>query len=216
MFSWEGFSVLEKIFLFVALPATLILIIQMIMQIFGFGNEGGEGFDVDMAGDAGISPDSDFSSDMSGTDSSYVNASEISSSLSTLRIFTFQGIVAFFAISGWVGLWLLMMEVHPVISMIVAFIAGIVAMVLLSLIFKSLMKLQSSGNIVLAKAIGLPAQVYLRVPAKGKGSGKVTVLIQERFREYDAITDDNDDIPSGSQVRITGIVSGDTLKIEKL
>jgi len=216
MFSWEAFSVLEKIFLFIALPATLILVIQMIMQIFGFGNEGGEGFDADLASDAGISTDGGVSSEISVTESVYSDASELSSSLSTLRIFTFQGIVAFFAISGWVGLWLLLMKVHPVIAILIAFFAGVAAMVLLSLIFKSLMKLQSSGNIVLSKAIGMPAQVYLRVPAKGKGAGKITVLIQERFREYDAITDGSDDIPSGSQVRITGIVSGDTLKIEKI
>ena len=109
-----------------------------------------------------------------------------------------------------------MVDVNPIISIIAAFLAGIAAMVLLSIIFKSLMKLQSSGNIVLSKAVGMPAQVYLKVPGKGKGAGKVTVLIQERFREYDAITDDEEDIPSGSQVRITGIVSGDTLKIERL
>jgi hypothetical protein len=203
MFSWEEFSVLEKIFLFIALPATLILVIQMIMQIFGFGNESAEGLEADM------------SSDVPGSESAYADASEISSSLSALRIFTFQGIVAFFAISGWVGLLLLMVEVHPVISIIVAFVAGTTAMILLSLIFRAMMKLQSSGNIVLSKTIGLPAQVYLKVPAKGKGSGKVTVLIQERFREYDAITDALEDIPSGVQVTITGIVSGSTLKVEK-
>lgn len=204
MFSWEEFTVLEKIFLFVAFPATLILIIQMIMQIFGFGSEGaGEGLDSDMGLDSDIAGEADLSS-------------EVSTSLSTLRIFTFQGIVAFFAISGWVGLWLLIIGVHPVLSIIVAFVSGLAAMFVLSVIFRSLMRLQSSGNIVLAKAVGMPAQVYLKIPGKGKGSGKVTVLIQERFREYDAITDEPEDIPSGSQVRITGIVSGDTLKVVKL
>ena len=50
------------------------------------------------------------------------------------------------------------------------------------------------------EAVGKEGEVYLTVPAKKQGMGKVNVLVGEALTEFDAVTDDREDIPTGETV----------------
>ncbi|MDD2496083.1 MAG: hypothetical protein PHE29_12925, partial [Tissierellia bacterium] len=97
---WNGLTVLEQVFYYCAIPATIILVIQTIASILGIGSDGGD-VDVDFDGDIDTSFDSntiDFGD--TSAESTSVDAVE---SASSLRFFSIRGIVAFFSLFGWVG-----------------------------------------------------------------------------------------------------------------
>ena len=96
----------------------------------------------------------------------------------------------FFTIFGWVGVVLSDQDLPVLLNLFLSLLSGLVAMFVVGYLFYSINKLQSSGNISLSNAIGLSGEVYIPIPAARKGVGKVQLLLQERFIEVEAITDD--------------------------
>lgn len=186
---WQELNTLQRIFSYLAIPATLVLAIQSVMVLLGFGS----GADLD--GD-GV-PDS-----MEGPDSG-----------DGLALFTVRGIVAFFAVGGWTGIVLGGLSLGLTTTVLLAFLAGLAAMVVIALLFKGMSRLQASGNLDLRAAVGLTGRVYLTIPAGG--SGKINVTVQNRFCELDAVSSGPDPIPSGAVVRVTGLLDEQTLIVEK-
>ena len=52
-----------------------------------------------------------------------------------------------------------------------------------------LYKMQSNGNLQLDKLVGKHATVYVSIPEKRSGRGKITMNAQGKFMELDAMTD---------------------------
>lgn len=161
---------LQRIFSYIAIPSTAILIIQTILLFFGIGDADAD--DGDIAADDG------------------------------LTLFSVRGIVAMLCIGGWSGIVLGDTGLSDVVVIILAIIIGLAALVGMAMLIKLILKLQSSGNIQLSNAIGKVGQVYLTVPANGKGIGKVNVIVQETYTEVQAVTRDKSDIKTGEVVRI--------------
>ena len=132
-----------------------------------------------------------------------------------LRLFTVRGLIAFFAVGGWVGIALIDMKVPALAASILAFLAGLLALVLIALLFRLFLSLQSSGNLDISRAIGLTGQVYLRIPGAMAGAGKITVTLQERMTELDAMTSSPNTISTGQLIKIVGR-KGDILLVEPL
>jgi hypothetical protein len=100
-------------------------------------------------------------------------------------------------------------------SLMWATLAGMAALYLVYWLFQQIFKLQHAGNENVRNAIGLPATVYVPVPAKRSGAGKVTFRLQNRLVEYQAITEDEAKLPTGQDVVIVGIVSSDTVRVAR-
>lgn len=198
---WNELSTLSQIFACMAIPATLILVIQTIMVLIGMG-EGHS--DMDSAGPGDMDGDTDMDID---------DSHDLSHAADGLRVFTVRGLVAFFSIGGWVGVTLSQGNVSVPLTVIASLISGLVAMVLVALIFKWALSLQDSGNIALKNAVGLSAQVYLTIPAQRGGSGKITMILQERFMELDAVTDSQTPLATGQMVTVKGIVDSSFLLV---
>lgn len=186
---WNNMPLVQQIFAVLAIPATVILVIQTIMLLFGLGS-GGSGDDALDASepDGGGLPDD-------GEESAEVADSG-------LRIFTVRGLVAFFAIGGWVGVALIDLGAHPALASLAALAAGFAALILVAWIVRLLLGLQSSGNMSIDNAIGLVGEVYLRIPGGSGGSGKISLVLQGRLVEIDALTEEADAIETGAQVRV--------------
>jgi membrane-bound ClpP family serine protease len=122
-------------------------------------------------------------------------------------------LVAFFAIGGWTGLALA--DISTGLSIAGALLSGTLALVAMAFLMRAIMQLRSSGNIDNAKAIGKIADVYLTIPAKGNGAGKINLTLEERFVEINAIQEGSEPISTGAKVKVTAIV-GDTLVVEKI
>jgi membrane protein implicated in regulation of membrane protease activity len=196
MSDWfESLTTLQQIFAFIAVPATVVLILQTILLFFGIG--GGGGVDLDVSDVGGISgaevPDFDASELPDGSD------------VDGLTVFSIRGIVAMLCVGGWSGIALLDTTLPPVVAVIIAVLLGVAALIGMAYLLRALMKLQASGNIMVESAIGKIGKVYLTVPAERKGSGKIHITVQETYTEFEAVTDDVEPIKTGESVEITAV-----------
>lgn len=121
--------------------------------------------------------------------------------------FSVKGIVAFFAVGGWTGLLMLSYDVHVAVSVIVSLVA-------VWLILRSILKLQDNGTLVMEKIVGKTATVYVSIPPKRSGRGKVTMTAQGRFTELDAVSDEEERIPVDETVEVVEVV-GDCLIVKR-
>ena len=81
-------------------------------------------------------------------------------------------------------------------------------MFLISLLFLGMSKLTSSGgNYKLSQAIGKQGVVYIRVPAKGQGAGRIQITLNNQMRELDAVTELDEEINTSAIVKITKIIN---------
>lgn len=207
---WNGLTVLEQVFYYCAIPATMILVIQTIASILGIGGDGG---DVDFDGDIDVDFDSDVV-DFGSTAAESTNLDAVESA-SSLKFFSIRGIVAFFSLFGWVGIVLLEAGLNTFLVFFIATVCGLIGMLVIAIMFYLISKMQRSGNIDIKNAIDQKAQVYLTIPANMTGKGKINVTIQERYSEINAMTKSEHPITTGSMVCVVGVIDINTLLVEK-
>ncbi len=197
---WNSLGTASQAFACVAIPASLILVIQTVMLFFGFGEDGVDDLPDDL-------PEADVSDGVFGEELPTEAPDGIGQV--GLRVFTLRGIVAFLVVFGWLGLILDGAGAALYITLPVSFVAGAVMMVLLALIFRAIMGLRNDGNADNRNAIGASGKVHLTIPPSRTGEGKVHVMLQGAYVERNAVTDDTSPIPTGCEVVIVGI-SGQT------
>lgn len=165
MIEWYGtLTVLEQIFFWLGIISTIFLIIQIVLLCFT-----SYGGDVDLDGNGDIDVDTD----------------------SGVGIFTVKSITAFFAVGSWMGLLtcaLIAPELQWV-GVIVALATGAAAFGAVVLLMRFIYKMQSSGTFQPEKLVGRRATVYVSIPEKRSGRGKITMNAQGKFMELDAMTD---------------------------
>ncbi len=203
---WNHLTVFQQIFYCVAIPSSVILLIQTVLAIIGVG--GGEHMDMhadahaDIHADAHADDVSDHVQDVAG--------------MQDFRFFTIRGIFAFLVIFGWVGVAMLAGGADIALTFIVAIVCGFAAMVLIALLLSGINRMQESGNINYDKAVGKKAEVYLLIPPGRSGKGKIMVQLQESLVEADAVTDDKKTIKTGAQVEVCGVTGGNVLVVRQL
>ena len=134
---------------------------------------------------------------------------------SGFRLVTMQGIIAFFSIFGWTGLLFMKGGLPVWASSILAFVCGFVAMFLMGLALWGMQKIQSDGTLNIRYALGRTGEVYIPISGKRAQPGKVMVEVQDQLQEFDAVTDEEEKIPTGTQVTVIGITKGTTLIVTK-
>ncbi len=197
---WNMLDGATQVFYCIAIPATLVLLIQTVMLFIGLGEalDGADG--VDDIGEIGADSAAD-AADLSDFDG--------------LRVFTVRGIVAFFVVFGWVGIAMRSSDVSLAVTIPVALAAGVAMMIGIAYLLRAVMKLRGDGNIDNRNAVGVPCKVHLTVPAERAGQGKVHLMLQGSYVERDAVTDQPDAIPTGSEAVVVGLSGQTTLVIEK-
>ena len=208
---WNSLDIVLQVFYCIAIPSTLVLLIQTILMFIGMGENADGDIDVDSDAIADDLPDVD--EGVFG-DNTITEASD-AWGLEGLRIFTVRGIISFFVVFGWVGVVMLTAGVPIWITLPVAVICGFGMMFLLAVLFKLVMKLRSDGNIDNRNAIGTSGRVYLTIPASRRGEGKVYVMLQGTYVERSAVTDDTEAIPTGSEIVVVGISGQTDLVVRK-
>ena len=180
--------------------------------------------DVDIDASAEVSADYDFSepgaghgfSDVHEAGASHDGLHHAGSHSSGLKVFTVRGIVAFFAIGGWSGLAALTSGVRPLWSVQISLVTGAAAMLLASIVIRFALRMQSSGNIDLRNAISQTAEVYITIPPSRSNTGRITMILQERFVEVEAVTDSPAPLKTNTKVEVVGLADGDCLVVKKL
>jgi len=192
----------------VAVPSTVLLVLQTVMLLFGLGH--GES-DVDSDFDSDLDHDLDHEFDH---DCDHCEGHGEMHGDTGLRLFTVRGIIAFFAIGGWAGIAALELGASRVISCIAALLMGTGALILVAAFFKWALSLQHNGTLDFHSAMGSTGEVYLTVPANRSGHGKVNIIIQEQLTETEAVTDADRDLLYGERVRVVKVLGDNTVVVE--
>jgi len=195
---WDSLETAAKIFAYIAIPATVLLAVQIIMSLIGFGHDGG-----DIDGDMG---DFDGDGNVDYHDMHHGDG---------MRLFSVRGIVAFLAVLGWTGLTMLKSSAGLWVAIPVSVAAGAAAMLIIAYLFRLFFKLQSDGTANISNAVGASGSVYLTIPALRAEKGKISIMLQGRLSEIEAVTDDSKPIASGAEIEVTGVADQNTLIVKR-
>ena len=124
----------------------------------------------------------------------------------------FRTVVAFITFFGIAGMAARSAGVAPLPTLLIAVVTGGAAFWLVGLIMLQLNRLRSSGTIDVQNAVGAEAKVYLTVPEKKSGEGRVTVPMQGRTHQFRAITA-GAAIPTGQLCKVVAVHGSDTLEV---
>ncbi|HVI39905.1 MAG TPA: NfeD family protein [Anaerovoracaceae bacterium] len=211
---WNGLDMVLKFLYCVAIPATLILVIQTILSLFG-GFEGGAGVDfsdtsgIDFNGGSDIGEISD-AADMGGAH--HFSDGGNPADFSIMSMLSLQGIVTFLTVMGWTSIVAIVSGTPAFLGILVGAVLGFLAMYAAAKIIHASRKLTESGTLNLSNAIGETGRVYIPIPASG--TGKITMNVQGRYIEGEAISIEEKTLPTGAMVRVID-VRNDVLVVEE-
>ena len=191
---YNAFDPVMRTYWGIAIFASLIFLIQMVMTFIGIGDADGGDADFDMGGD---------------TDGGTLDAG------GTLQLFSVRNIINFLLGVGWGGVCFSSSVHSPVLLGICAFLTGCVFVAIFALVYKQMRHLEHDGAFKIKDCVGQVADVYLRIPAERQGEGKIQYSFQGSVQELPAVTD-GEQIPSGAKVRVLEIVGDHTLLVEKV
>lgn len=192
---WEALGGAEQWFWTIALVSNVLFAVYLVMQFAG-GHDGDAGGDLD--GDL----DGDVAGDLGhdGLDTGFT-------------ILSLRSLLAFGMFMGYTGVVALRLGVGWFVALIVGIAAGVLAAWLAWRLLRLILRLQSSGTLNLENTIGQTGEVYLPIPARQGGSGKVMVEVQGALREMDAISEEIA-IPTGATILVVGITETGALIVQ--
>lgn len=187
---FAALTLFEKIYWVVALIASAILIILLILTLLGGDTEDMDAGDVDadVEGDYGIG----------------------------FQFLSFKNLMGFLTIFGWSGIACLDEGLSKGFTVLISVICGLLMMLAMASLFYYLGKLQSSGTLRLKSALNQVGEVYLTIGAGRSKIGKVSITVQGTLRELEALTDEEKDLVLGNVVRVKAITENGLLIVELL
>ena len=189
---WTSLDLFMKILWCIAIASSLIFIIETVLTFIGADVEMDMDTDFDIA-------DGGFEGDPS------------------MNLYTFRNLVNFLLGMSWTAILLNEQMKSKALLMLIAFAVGAAIVFAVMMMFKWLSKMQQSGNIDLMKdAEGCNGKVYLTIPAERGGTGKVQITINGAVREYDAMTDSEQDLKTGKAIKVVEAIDNSTLLVEEI
>lgn len=187
----EFFNNLEpllKTFWFIAIPTSVIFLIQTIMTFTG------------MDSSDGLS--ADFDSDLQHGDAPF-------------QLFSFRNLTNFLLGFSWTGISFFEVIQNRFLLVSLSFIVGAAFVAAFFLIIKQIQKLAEDNSFKINSTLNQVCSVYLTIPEKKSGKGKVQVSVKGSFHELDAITE-NEKIESSAMVRIIKIENNNLVVVERI
>ncbi|WP_024772884.1 hypothetical protein [Aquimarina macrocephali] len=186
---FEGMSTFEQAYWIIAILGSIIFLVIFALTFIGAS-------DVDMEADI-----SDVDADDGGVG---------------FQFFTFKNVIAFFTIFGWTGILCIDNELSTIVTIVISSFAGLLMMILTSLLFFWMHKMAESGTLKIKNAIGVIGEVYLPVGANRSSIGKIQIKVQGSLRELEAVTDSEEVLSTSTLVKVVEIISSELLLVEKL
>ena len=212
---WYSLSIVSQVFACVAIPSTVLLLAQTVIMLMGMGSDTAAD-DVDVDADIDSELEADVPADSDGVfGSEELEVDSDITGMDGLRVFTVRGIIAFLVVFGWVGVVMDSAGAALWISLAVATVSGVAVMFALAFMMRAVLKLRDNGNIDNRNAIGVAGKVYLTIPPKRSGEGKVNVMLQGAYVERDAVTDESEPIPTGCEVVVVALSGQTTLVVKR-
>jgi membrane protein implicated in regulation of membrane protease activity len=185
---FENLDTLLKTFWFIAIPASLIFIIQTIMTFMGTDSSDGL--------------QADFDGDLSGADAPF-------------QLFSLRNLINFLLGFSWTGISFYTTISNKPLLIGLSLVVGVLFVYLFFLIIRQVQKLAEDNSFKITNTLNKTAEVYLTIPENKKGKGKVMISVNGAYHELEAMTE-NDRIQSGAVVKVVRIESGNILIVETL
>ncbi len=115
--------------------------------------------------------------------------------------------VAFFGVGG---LATLRLGLPWVAALGAGLTAAVAAAVGVAFLMRGMARLEGDQTFVLKNTVGLSGDVYLSIPARRGGTGKIHITVQQRVMELDAMTTDGD-IATGTRVLVIDAIAPATV-----
>jgi hypothetical protein len=185
---WLTLTIAQKIYWCIAIPFTLLFVLQTIMTFFGGGAE-----EIDTSGDSDLLVDSDIGIDF--------------------QFITLKNLIAFFTIFGWTGVACLSSGYTITTTVFFSFVAGLIMMAIMASIIYFMAKLSDNGTLNIKNAVGKIGTVYLPIPPNRSGTGQIQIKVQG-LQTLDAMTDSDNTIKTGAIVEVISVLNGDILLVK--
>lgn len=173
---------------FIAIPTSIIFIIQATMTFAGLDSTDGV--------------NADFDSNLDHTDAPF-------------QLFSLRNLIHFLLGFSWTGISFYNSISNTVVLITVSFVVGAVFVGAFFLIITQIQKLAENNSFRIEHALYQVGTVYLTIPEKKTGKGKVQVSVKGSVHELDAITE-REKIESSAMVRITKIESNNLVLVERI
>lgn len=183
---FEGMDPLLRTFWYIALPSSLVFIIQSVMTFLGT--------------DAGDGVEADFDSDLDGAEAPF-------------QLYSLRNLINFLLGFSWSGISFYEHISSTALLIGLSAAVGALFVVLFFLIIRQMLKLSEDNSFRMEECVGKTAEVYSRIPGKKSGKGKVTLSVRGSARELDAVTD-GEEINSGTMVKVLEVLSDNILRVE--
>lgn len=184
---FSAFEPFEKVYWSIALIASIIFIILIILTFVGGDFDETGDVDADIDSDTGIG----------------------------FQFLSFKNLIGFFTIFGWTGIACLEEGLSKGLTIIISIVCGLLMMFVMASLFYYLGKLSSSGSLKIKNALNQVGEVYLTIGANRSRIGKVHIKIQGGVRELDALTDETSDLHQGDIITVTQITGTGILIVNK-
>lgn len=185
---FENLDPLLRIMWFIAIPSSVIFIIQAIMTFIG--------------ADASDGIDADFDGDFDGSDAPF-------------QLFSFRNLVNFMMGFSWTGISFFTTIPNKTVLTLVSVVVGVAFVMLFFVIIQQIMRLTEDNSYKVSDTLNKTAEVYLTIPESKKGVGKILISVKGSVHELDAMTE-GDKIESGSMVKVNKIENNSVLIVEKI
>jgi hypothetical protein len=184
----ENLEPLLKTFWFVAIPVSLIFIIQTIMTFLGVDSSDGL--------------EADFDGNLGDVDAPF-------------QLFSLRNLINFLLGFSWTGISFYTTISNPIILVILSLSVGVLFIYLFFILMKQIQKLAENNSFNITNTLNKTAEVYLTIPENKKGKGKIMISVNGAFHELEAMTE-KDKIQSGSVVKVVKIENNNILIVETI
>jgi membrane protein implicated in regulation of membrane protease activity len=184
----ENLEPLLKTFWFVAIPTSLVFIIQTVMTFTG--------------ADASDGIEADFDGDFSGAEAPF-------------QLFSLRNLINFLLGFSWTGISFYTTITNKPLLIIISLVVGMLFVYLFFIIIRQVQKLAEDNSFKISNTLNKTAEVYLTIPENKKGKGKIMISVNGAFHELEAMTE-NDKIQSGSVVKVVRIENNNILIVETI
>ena len=208
------------LFAFCAIIAGSIFVLKFVLLLVGFGGDGHDfgdiGTDIPEAGDIDFDGGSmaDFHTDGAIDHGDGADGVHDHGSTFLFGVISLRTVVAALTFFGLGGLTMLSAGQSAWFAFPIAVVAGAAAMFVVHFLMRSLHKLSQDGKLRVSNAVGRTATVYIPIPAHNNGAGKIQIRMQGRLEELAAMNGTGESLPTGTKVRVIGVVAGSTVQIE--
>ncbi len=185
---FDNMEPLLRAFWFIALPASLIFLIQTVMTFSG--TDAHDGINADFNGD-------------------------LTDGHAPFQLFSLRNLTNFLLGAGWGGISLYHTIGNKTILILVAVAIGAAFVAVFFLIIRQVQRFGEDNSFDINNTLHQTGTVYIPIPENKSGTGKIQVSVKGSVHELTAITG-SERIPTGTLIKVVKIENSNLVLVEKL